>query len=88
MDAEISGGGLFLDLGSHMLDLLDWLLGPLKDIQVSCTHTGKIHRAQLEGMTCPPSCYSLQGMANRISPSEEGSAGDIDLSARYVPTCT
>lgn len=26
---EISGGGLFVDLGSHTLDLLDWLLGPV-----------------------------------------------------------
>lgn len=28
-DAGIAGGGLFLDLGSHVLDLLDHLLGPL-----------------------------------------------------------
>ena len=26
---EISGGGHFVDLGSHILDLLDWLLGPV-----------------------------------------------------------
>lgn len=26
---EISGGGLFVDLGSHTLDLLDFLLGPI-----------------------------------------------------------
>ena len=26
---EVSGGGLFVDLGSHLLDLLDFLLGPL-----------------------------------------------------------
>jgi 1,5-anhydro-D-fructose reductase (1,5-anhydro-D-mannitol-forming) len=26
---EISGGGLFVDLGSHTLDLLDYLLGPI-----------------------------------------------------------
>jgi 1,5-anhydro-D-fructose reductase (1,5-anhydro-D-mannitol-forming) len=26
---EISGGGLFVDLGSHQLDLLDFLLGPI-----------------------------------------------------------
>jgi predicted dehydrogenase len=26
---EISGGGHFVDLGSHTLDLLDWLLGPI-----------------------------------------------------------
>ena len=28
----ISGGGLFVDLGSHTLDLLDHLLGPLSDV--------------------------------------------------------
>ncbi|WP_182112988.1 MULTISPECIES: Gfo/Idh/MocA family protein [unclassified Actinotalea] len=30
---EISGGGLFVDLGSHTLDLVDHLLGPLGDVQ-------------------------------------------------------
>jgi predicted dehydrogenase len=30
--AEQSGGGLFLDLGSHTLDLLDWMFGPLVDV--------------------------------------------------------
>ena len=29
LQPEISGGGLFLDLGSHTLDLLDHLLGPI-----------------------------------------------------------
>ena len=29
---DISGGGLFLDLASHLLDLLDELLGPLEDV--------------------------------------------------------
>jgi hypothetical protein len=29
LDASISGGGLFMDLGSHQLDMLDWLVGPL-----------------------------------------------------------
>ncbi|WNB86876.1 Gfo/Idh/MocA family oxidoreductase [Cellulomonas sp. ATA003] len=28
---EVSGGGLFVDLGSHTLDLLDHLLGPVTD---------------------------------------------------------
>lgn len=30
--AEQSGGGLFLDLASHILDVLDFLLGPLQNI--------------------------------------------------------
>merc|ERR1712107_608196 len=28
-----SGGGLFVDVGSHALDLLDFLLGPLRDVR-------------------------------------------------------
>lgn len=31
-DAQFSGGGLFFDLGSHALDILDYLLGPLTDV--------------------------------------------------------
>ena len=31
-DPDVSGGGLFVDLGSHLLDLLDFLLGPLSDV--------------------------------------------------------
>jgi len=31
VQAEQSGGGLFLDLGSHTLDILDYILGPLQN---------------------------------------------------------
>jgi len=32
LDAAQSGGGLFLDLGCHALDIIDFLLGPLHEI--------------------------------------------------------
>ncbi len=32
VDPAVSGGGSFVDLGSHTLDLLDWLLGPVSDV--------------------------------------------------------
>jgi predicted dehydrogenase len=40
LQAEYSGGGLFLDLGSHALDLLDGLLGPLSDVTGTARNTG------------------------------------------------
>lgn len=40
LDAANSGGGLFLDLGSHMLDLLDHLLGPLQSVTGEASGAG------------------------------------------------
>jgi predicted dehydrogenase len=35
---EVSGGGFFVDVGSHLLDLLDWLLGPVIEVAGSATN--------------------------------------------------
>jgi predicted dehydrogenase len=40
LDATVGGGGLFLDLGSHMLDLVDWLLGPLQGVRGIAARSG------------------------------------------------
>ena len=37
-DAEQAGGGLFMDLGCHTLDILDFILGPLEDVEGSATN--------------------------------------------------
>ena len=37
LDAERSGGGKFVDIGSHALDLIDFLLGPLDRARASAT---------------------------------------------------
>jgi predicted dehydrogenase len=41
LQAEHAGGGLFLDLGSHVLDLLDFLLGPLTGSNGHSKNAGK-----------------------------------------------
>jgi predicted dehydrogenase len=38
--AEQSGGGLFLDLASHTLDVLDFFFGPLRDVSGDATKGG------------------------------------------------
>src|ERR1051325_6757624 len=36
--AEEAGGGQFLDLGCHTLDILDFMLGPLEDVRGSAAN--------------------------------------------------
>ena len=43
---EISGGGLFVDLGSHTLDLLDWLLGPVSQVSGVAANEGRHYAAE------------------------------------------
>lgn len=40
LQAEHAGGGLFLDLASHTLDILDFIFGPLQDIAGRATRWG------------------------------------------------
>ena len=42
----VSGGGYFVDLGSHILDLLDWLLGPVTYAAGIATNRGARYQAE------------------------------------------
>src|SRR5512136_1797394 len=43
---EIAGGGKFLDLASHTLDFLDYVLGPIRSAQGMASNQGKLYRAE------------------------------------------
>jgi 1,5-anhydro-D-fructose reductase (1,5-anhydro-D-mannitol-forming) len=45
-DAAIAGAGHFLDVGSHALDLLDYLLGPLADVAGSAANLASDYDAE------------------------------------------
>ena len=46
VDPEIAGAGLFLDLGSHMLDILDYLLGPISRVQGYAANQAELYDAE------------------------------------------
>jgi len=45
-DVRTAGAGLFLDLGSHALDLIDFLVGPLTDVSGRARNVGRPQEAE------------------------------------------
>ncbi len=46
VDPEIAGGGYFFDLASHQLDILDFLLGPIKEASGFATNHANAYTAE------------------------------------------
>ncbi len=46
VEPEIAGGGRFVDLASHMLDFLDFALGPIEAVESFAANQGHIYRAE------------------------------------------
>lgn len=46
LTAEQSGGGLFMDVGCHTLDILDFLLGPLQDVRGSAANLAGVGQVE------------------------------------------
>jgi predicted dehydrogenase len=77
VDAGVAGGGLLLDLGSHMLDLIDWWFGPLPLESVKGV-AGRI------GSCSSSSSSSSSRSSSSSSSSTTPSAGDVEDQVRMV----
>jgi 1,5-anhydro-D-fructose reductase (1,5-anhydro-D-mannitol-forming) len=42
-DRSTAGGGLFFDMGSHSLDMIDFLIGPIEDVSAVALNTGRAY---------------------------------------------
>lgn len=46
VEPEVAGGGYFVDLASHMLDFLDFVLGPISQVQGFASNHGRLYAAE------------------------------------------
>lgn len=46
LDAATAGGGLFVDLASHTLDIMDFLLGPIRSVQGSAGNQAGLYEVE------------------------------------------
>ncbi|MDA3811117.1 MAG: Gfo/Idh/MocA family oxidoreductase [Spirochaetaceae bacterium] len=43
---SISGGGIFVDMGSHQLDILDWILGPIAEVRGFAVNRADLYKVE------------------------------------------
>ena len=87
---EISGGGYFIDLASHQLDILDYYLGAGQIIKSSATNEAKLYQAEdtVKASLAYPKGIQLEGAWSFVSSGSDekdrvkimGSAGELSFS--------
>jgi len=45
-DPEVGGGGNFIDMGTHMLDMVDYILGPIVEVEGRAENKGGLYAAE------------------------------------------
>lgn len=88
LDAESAGAGLFYDLGSHLLDIFDFLFGPLENVNGIARNVASPHIAVEDAVAMSFEAAGVPGTASwnfaastHLDSIEiEGDAGRITLS--------
>ena len=88
--SEISGGGYFFDLACHQLDILDFLLGPVEDVNGFYTNRANIYQVEdtlvanlkFKSEILGSCCWSYAGTINNETDRIEifGTKGQVTFS--------
>jgi predicted dehydrogenase len=84
-DPAIAGGGLFLDMGSHCFDLLDFVVGPVSAVEGFALNTGRAYAVedvtaaafQLNGEVLGTGLWNFNAAGTENYISFTGSKGEL-----------
>ena len=74
LDPAVAGGGLFVDLASHHLDLLDYFVGPITDISGRAANQGGHYAAE----DVVSASFTFEGGAHGTGLWSFSASGDVD----------
>jgi predicted dehydrogenase len=88
LDPAQSGGGLLLDLGSHALDLLDYLLGPLSDVKGVAARFSEGRCEDVVTMSFRTACGAIGAASWNFAASSKSDAVEIEgTKGRLIMSC-
>jgi predicted dehydrogenase len=88
LDPAHSGGGLLLDLGSHALDLMEYLLGPLSDVKGSAARFSEGKVEDTVAMSFRTECGALGSATWNFAAAGKTDTIEIDgTMGRLTMTC-